>query len=267
MEIDKRLIDALREPLLHLIRNSADHGIESPQIRAALDKSREGTITLEAIQSGRSIVIKVSDDGRGLDRQRILSEAIENQILAPSEAARMTDDQVWNLLWRPGFSTAQQVTEVSGRGMGLDIVRTKVESLGGCVTIESRPGEGCSFTITLPLRRRKNRVGLARQLFFHLGLDRFFDSAAKHRGRQRQLPLHMGQVVFYRHLPLHSKAHHLQGKIKHVIVPIPLNVAGHVFVFRSQTVHQPFELATAVSRSSGCDTCVEKTGHNLNPLV
>ncbi len=150
-ELDKRLIDELSDPLTHAIRNAADHGVESPEARVAAGKPPQGTVTLDAFHRGNSIMIQVSDDGNGLDTDRILRKCFEKGLLTEAEAAGMTPRQIWQMIWKPGFSTAQKVTEVSGRGMGMDIVRAKVMELSGTVDLDSVPGQGTTLTIKLPI--------------------------------------------------------------------------------------------------------------------
>jgi two-component system chemotaxis sensor kinase CheA len=150
-ELDKRMIDELGDPLIHMVRNSADHGIESPEARVAAGKSPQGTITLNAFHRGNSIYIQITDDGRGLDQDRIRNKAIERGLLTPADAQRLTPHQVFALIWEPGLSTADRITEISGRGMGMDIVRAKIEELNGTVDLDSQPGAGTVFTIKLPL--------------------------------------------------------------------------------------------------------------------
>jgi len=150
-ELDKRMIDELGDPLIHLIRNSADHGIESPEARVAAGKSRQGSISLSAFHRGNRIIIKVSDDGRGLDAGRIRAKAVAKGWMNEAEAEKLPDAQVYQLIWRPGFSTAERVTEVSGRGMGMDIVWSKIEQLNGSVELSSESGQGTTFEIKLPL--------------------------------------------------------------------------------------------------------------------
>ena len=150
-ELDKRMIDELSDPLVHLVRNAADHGIEPPDVREAAGKPRQGTVVLNAFHRGNSIVIQVSDDGKGLDEQRIRRKCVEKGILSEADAEKLTRQQVYQMIWEPGLSTAEKVTEVSGRGVGMDIVRTKIDSLNGSVDVESEPGKGTVLTIRLPL--------------------------------------------------------------------------------------------------------------------
>lgn len=147
-ELDKGLTEKLVDPLTHLVRNSIDHGIESAEVRRACGKNPVGTVVLRAAQQGGNIVISISDDGGGLNRERILEKARENNI-AVSENPK--DEEVWQLIFAPGFSTAVAVTDVSGRGVGMDVVKRNVQSLGGRIDIESRAGQGAVFTIHLPL--------------------------------------------------------------------------------------------------------------------
>lgn len=148
-ELDKTVIERIGDPLTHLIRNAVDHGIELPQERLAQGKPEEGQISLNAFHQGGSIYIEVADDGRGLDRERIIRKAAERGLIADGDA--LTDDQVYRLIFRPGFSTAEQVTNVSGRGVGMDVVRRNVEELEGSIAIATEVGRGTRFTIKLPL--------------------------------------------------------------------------------------------------------------------
>ena len=148
-ELDKTVIEAIGDPLTHLVRNSADHGLEPPDQRHAAGKSEQGTIRLNAYQEGGSICITVEDDGRGLNREKILKKAIANGVIAEGES--LPDEQVWQLIFRPGFSTAEQITDVSGRGVGMDVVKRNIEALGGTVSIQTKEGEGSKLTLKLPL--------------------------------------------------------------------------------------------------------------------
>jgi two-component system chemotaxis sensor kinase CheA len=147
-ELDKGLVEKITDPLTHLVRNSCDHGVEMPADRIAKGKPEVGTITLAASHQGGSIVIEVRDDGRGLNRDKLLSKAREKGIDAPDS---MTDSEVWNLIFAPGFSTADQVTDVSGRGVGMDVVKKNITSLGGTVEIDSAEGYGMRVAVRLPL--------------------------------------------------------------------------------------------------------------------
>ena len=147
-ELDKGVIEKIADPLVHLVRNSIDHGLETADDRVAAGKPESGTITLAASHQGGHIVIEVSDDGRGLNRDKILSKAIERGLAVPDNP---TDTQVWELIFAPGFSTADQVTDVSGRGVGMDVVRKNILALGGEVGIESATGKGTKITVRLPL--------------------------------------------------------------------------------------------------------------------
>lgn len=147
-EIDKSLIEKLVDPLTHLVRNSIDHGIETPEKRIASGKSEKGTVILSAEQKGSSIIIGIIDDGAGLDKERILEKASQNGLPVSPD---MPDSEIWQLIFQAGFSTAEEVTDVSGRGVGMDVVRRNIESIGGRIEIESSKGEGSAFYIHLPL--------------------------------------------------------------------------------------------------------------------
>lgn len=147
-ELDKSLVEKITDPLTHLVRNSCDHGIEMPADRLAKGKPEQGTITLVASHQGGSIVIEVRDDGRGLNRDKLIKKAREKGIDAPDS---MTDAECWNLIFAPGFSTAEQVTDVSGRGVGMDVVKKNITSLGGTVEIDSAEGYGMKVSVRLPL--------------------------------------------------------------------------------------------------------------------
>ena len=147
-ELDKGLVEKITDPLTHLVRNSCDHGIEMPADRLANGKAEQGTITLSASHQGGSIVIEVRDDGRGLSRQKLINKARQRGIDAPDS---MTDSEVWNLIFEPGFSTADVVTDVSGRGVGMDVVKKNITAAGGTVEIESAEGYGMRVSVRLPL--------------------------------------------------------------------------------------------------------------------
>ena len=150
-ELDRSIIEAIRDPLAHLVRNAIDHGIEPPQERLASGKPEEGVIRVRAYHEGGQVTIEVSDDGRGLDPEAIRAKAIEQAIVSADQASRLTDRQVLDLVFAPGFSTAEEVTTVSGRGVGMDVVRTNVERIGGSVDVAPATGGGTTCKIRIPL--------------------------------------------------------------------------------------------------------------------
>ncbi len=150
-ELDRTVIDELGDPLMHILRNSADHGIESAQVRAELGKPEVGTISLNAYQAGNNVIIEVSDDGGGVNVEKVKSKALSKGLITQEHADTMSDDEAVGLLFMPGFSTADKISDVSGRGVGLDVVKSKIESLGGTVECKSALHKGSTFIITLPL--------------------------------------------------------------------------------------------------------------------
>ncbi|WP_425104792.1 chemotaxis protein CheW [Ancylobacter sp.] len=150
-ELDRQLLDQIKDPLTHMVRNSADHGLELPAARRAAGKPEKGTIRLAAYHEGGHVIVEIADDGRGLDVSRIKAKAVENGLCSEADAARMTDAQAFRFIFQAGFSTAQQVTSVSGRGVGMDVVRCNIEAIGGTVDVRSKRGEGTTFTIKIPL--------------------------------------------------------------------------------------------------------------------
>ena len=150
-ELDKTIIEAIRDPLTHMIRNAVDHGIEPPDERLAKGKPAEGRLSLHAFHEGGKVLIEIVDDGRGVDPRRVREKAIQNKLITPEQADRLGDRELINLIFLPGFSTADKVTHFSGRGVGMDVVRTNVEKIGGTVDIESRPERGATVKMKIPL--------------------------------------------------------------------------------------------------------------------
>ena len=165
-EIDRSMVESLNDPLVHMIRNACDHGIESSADRTAKGKSATGTVKLSAYQSAGNVIIELSDDGKGLDRERIVAKAIQRGLIGAG--AEMSDSDVFNLIFLPGFSTAEKVTDVSGRGVGMDVVRKNIESLRGRVEISSRPGAGSTFKLCLPLT-----MAIADAMLLRVGSERY----------------------------------------------------------------------------------------------
>ncbi|MBI5804917.1 chemotaxis protein CheA [candidate division TA06 bacterium] len=165
-EIDRNMVDTISEPLLHMLRNAIDHGIEPAVLRRTAGKKESGMVRLRAYHSGSNVVIEVDDDGRGLDRQAILAKALEKGLASGGE--NLQESEVFALIFRPGFSTAEQVTEVSGRGVGMDVVKRGVESLKGRIEVRSEPGRGSTFSLQLPLT-----MAITDGMLVRVGSERF----------------------------------------------------------------------------------------------
>ncbi|XOK58616.1 chemotaxis protein CheW [Paenibacillus elgii] len=150
-ELDRTVIDEIGDPLVHLLRNAVDHGVEPSAERVAIGKPETGTIHLRAYHSGNHVFIEIEEDGRGINRDKVLKKALENNVLTKEQAERITDDEVNQLIFASGFSTADKISDISGRGVGLDVVKTKIQSLGGQVQVDSTWGKGSKFSVQLPL--------------------------------------------------------------------------------------------------------------------
>lgn len=150
-ELDRTVIDEIGDPLVHLLRNALDHGVETPEVRKNNGKKEEGNVVLKACHSGNHVFIEIEDDGAGISREKVLSKAISKGIITEHTASTLTNKQVYELILSSGFSTAEVISDVSGRGVGLDVVKNKIESLGGSITIDSKEGAGSTFSIQLPL--------------------------------------------------------------------------------------------------------------------
>lgn len=151
VRIDKAMVEVLSDPLMHMVRNSADHGIESPEERRLAGKADEAQILIKAMQQGSRVVVQVSDDGRGIDPERVRCKAVERGLAKAEESLHLSKEDIYQFLFMPGFSTAETVTETSGRGVGMDVVRTNVMRLGGAITVHSDVGKGSTFTLEMPL--------------------------------------------------------------------------------------------------------------------
>ncbi|MDA8116576.1 MAG: chemotaxis protein CheW [Actinomycetota bacterium] len=150
-ELDKTIIEAIKDPLTHLVRNSVDHGIETPEERLAAGKSEEGRLLIRAFHEGGQVNIEIQDDGAGIDAQKVLDKALDKGLVNNEAAAKMSDRELLSLIFLPGFSTAEKVTNVSGRGVGMDVVKTNIEKIGGTIDLSTAPGEGTAFKIKIPL--------------------------------------------------------------------------------------------------------------------
>ena len=162
-ELDKRMIDELGDPLVHLVRNAIDHGLESESVRRSRAKPEEGTLTLEAAHSGNNVLITIADDGGGINTEKVKRRAIERGLVSTTEADMMSDYEIAQFVWAPGFSTAEVVSDISGRGVGMDIVKTRISELNGTIEVDSTLGKGTRFVIRLPLT-----LAIIRSLLFQL---------------------------------------------------------------------------------------------------
>lgn len=167
-ELDRTVVDEIGDPLMHLLRNSADHGLESNEERVKAGKPEVGSIFLDAYQEGNNVVIEVRDDGAGVNIDKVKKKAVERGVMSEEQAAGMTDKEAIDLLFQPSFSTADQITDVSGRGVGLDVVKTNIESLGGSIEAKTKKGEGSSFIIRLPLT-----LAIVQALMVELGKEKY----------------------------------------------------------------------------------------------
>ena len=167
-ELDRTVIDEIGDPLLHLLRNAADHGLETNEERATLNKPEKGSIILNAFQEGNNVIIEVKDDGKGINAQKIKEKAINKGTITREQGDAMSDKEIIDLLFRPSFSTAEKISDVSGRGVGLDVVKTKIESLGGDVEVRTTVGQGSNFIIRLPLT-----LAIIQSLMVEIGHEKY----------------------------------------------------------------------------------------------
>ncbi len=150
-ELDRSLLEAIRDPLTHLLRNAVDHGIELPAARELRGKPQQGRVVLRAYHEGGQVNIEIIDDGGGIDLQAVKQRALQRGLIDAQQAVMITDDELVQMIFRPGFSTSETVTDVSGRGVGMDVVKTNIERIGGTINLQNRPGQGTAVQITIPL--------------------------------------------------------------------------------------------------------------------
>jgi two-component system chemotaxis sensor kinase CheA len=224
-DLDKSILDMLAEPLAHLVRNAVDHGIESPAKRINDGKPAQGTVTLDAYHQGNEIVIEVTDDGRGIDRERLIAKAVERGVLKPGDAAVLGEADINNLIFHPGLSTAQEVTAISGRGVGMDVVKTVLEKLKGTVSIRTTAGKGTTFLLKVPLT-----LAIIKALLFRVG-DRLYavplasvveitrtTQSALHRVDQHEVMQLRNEVLTLLHLHRLEKDRGEKGKMFVVVI-------------------------------------------------
>jgi two-component system chemotaxis sensor kinase CheA len=227
-DLDKNLVEALADPLVHLVRNAVDHGIERPEERVSMGKARVGTVVLTAEQEGDHIVLTIQDDGRGMDPQKLRRAAVTKGMMDEESAARLDDRECFNLIFAPGFSTKQEISDVSGRGVGMDVVKTRIEQLNGTVAIDSQLGKGSMIIIQVPLTLAimpTLMVMLEKQIFalplasvneiFHLDLTRtnVVDGQLVVMVRDKALPL-----FYLRRWLVNGSAYDQLPKEGHVVV-------------------------------------------------
>lgn len=212
-ELDRTVIDEIGDPLVHLLRNSVDHGIETVQDRIAAGKPETGTVHLRAYHSGNHVFIEVEEDGRGIAAEKVLNTAIKNGVVTEEEAKKLTTEDIHHLIFAPGFSTADKISDISGRGVGLDVVKTKITSLGGNVTVHSAPGKGTKFSVQLPLT-----LSIISAMLIKLGSEKYAIplSSIVETGiiqRSNILHVHGNQMIEFRHavIPLVSLSQVLES--------------------------------------------------------
>jgi two-component system chemotaxis sensor kinase CheA len=228
-ELDKTVIEKLNDPMVHLIRNALDHGIEPPEKREAAGKKREGSLHLEAEHSGAHVLIRVKDDGAGIDKDKIRRKAVERGLMEPD--ADVSDDELYSFIFTPGFSTAVVVSSVSGRGVGMDVVRTNIDALRGAVDVKSGEGKGTTVTLKIPLT-----LAIIEGLLTRVGEECYvlplstveecveLEAGAAGASRGRNLAHIRGEIVPYVHLRNHFNIHGRRADIEQIVVT---NVEGH----------------------------------------
>jgi two-component system chemotaxis sensor kinase CheA len=222
-DLDKSLLDAIAEPLTHLVRNAVGHGIENAAERARLGKPERGTIRLDAYHQGNQVIVEIKDDGSGVDSQKVKSKALEKKIVSVDEAERLTEADILGLVFRPGFSTAEEITELAGRGVGLDVVQSVLHRLKGTVEIETHAGQGTTFRLKLPLT-----LAIIKALLFRV------------EGRLYAIPLNaVAEIARAKESDLHQVDNYEVLQLRNQALPLvrlgrpsaqPVQAAGKIFV-------------------------------------
>lgn len=261
VELDKFVLEEMADPLLHLLRNAADHGIESTEDRLAADKSERGSIRVDAFYEGTQVVVEICDDGRGLNLDAIRDKAVELNLISAQDAAALPDDELYPFIFQPGFTTAKEISEVSGRGVGMDIVRDKVSKLKGTVSVSSEPGQGTTFTVRLPMTLAVTRALLikSRQQTYAVPMQGVLQILRIDRDQVEKLDTEPVLRVGGRTFPLVNLAErmHLQGPADEASSTIPVLIinAGER------------QIALAVERIlSGRDIVVKTLGNHLRTV-
>jgi len=252
-DLDRSLVESLADPLIHLLRNALDHGLEKPEERERAGKPRKGRVTLSASQRGERIVISVSDDGHGMDPEVLKRKAVEKGVIDLAQAARLSETECYELIFRPGFSTAAVVSDISGRGVGMDVVKTRITELGGTLAVHSRLGHGSELELAVPLTLAVLRVLMVRighrllglplssvEEVFELerGQDSLFDGRLVAHHRDRALPLvdlvdwARGAAEAVRHVVVLHIGHQRFGCLVHQVLgreDVIVKPLGHLF--------------------------------------
>jgi len=226
-EIDRNVVEALYEPMVHMIRNSVDHGIESPEERERSGKNRKGIVHLDAYHQGGQIIVEIRDNGKGLDKDQIIKKAKSSNLI--TDDSRLTDNEIYSLIFHPGFSTAKQITNISGRGVGMDVVKKSIEKLRGKVEINSRPGQGSSFIISLPLT-----LAIIEGMLVRVGKERYIIPAL---------------TILESFRPKKSQYSTVEGKREMILLRgnlLPLIRLDQIFGVHSDTSHPCDALVVAV---------------------
>src|SRR5690625_3462531 len=239
-ELDRTVIDEIGDPLVHLIRNAMDHGIEMPEDRVNKGKPAQGTIQLRAFHSGNHVFIEISDDGAGIDKHKVLQSAISKGVITEDEATLLSDQQVYELIMESGFSTSKEVSDVSGRGVGLDVVKTTIEMLGGTISIDSTPEEGSIFSIQLPLT-----LSIISVLLIELGEEKY---AIPLSSILETAIVHEDEILNAHH----KKVIHFRGKV------VPLAFLNEIFNVPKESMAKESEYHSIV---------IVKQGEKMTGLV
>jgi two-component system chemotaxis sensor kinase CheA len=235
-EIDRNVVDELYEPMVHMIRNSVDHGLETPAERQAAGKSPEGEICLRAFHRGGNIIVEISDDGRGLDQNRIIEKARANGLIG--DESKLNEDEINDLIFQPGFSTAKKVSDISGRGVGMDVVKKSIEKLRGRVDIHTKSGTGSTFVISLPLT-----LAIIEGMLVRVGDERYVIPA-------------LSIIESFR--PTREQYSTLEGKGEMILSRgrlIPMVRLGQIFGCRTQVEH-PWEGLVVIVEYDGKQMCL-----------
>jgi two-component system chemotaxis sensor kinase CheA len=248
-EADKTIVDRLFEPLVHLVRNALDHGIESPTQRLAAGKPETATLSIEASRMGDRLLVQVSDDGRGIDLNIVRQKASEKRMMAPEELAALPDEQAVELIFAPGFSTTSEISDISGRGIGMDVVRSTIEQIGGKVSLQSKSGIGTTVQIDLPTTIAMSRIMVVETggQFFGISMDAISETVRVTPDRISQIKNNNGFVFRDRVVPIVALAEimKLPTKTKDTTVAkllVVMEAAGKIAALEIDAIHDRLDV-------------------------